>query len=70
MQHDKDRFPVLTVQDLDDALMDDTLMLEEEEGRFAHARPGDHLMTPFQCNWYLFWNLRGHFPDPSSQRDN
>ena len=52
------------------ALMDDTLMLEEEEGRFAHARPRDHLMTPFQCNWCLFWNLRGHFPNPSSQRDN
>ena len=70
VQDDRDRFPVLSVRDLDDALMDDTLMTEEEEGRFTRARPGDHLMTPFQCDWCLFWNLRGHFPDPSSHRDD
>ena len=27
-------------------------------------------MTPFQCNWCLFWNLCGHFPDPSSHLDD
>jgi hypothetical protein len=34
------------------------------ETRFNSARPGDHLITPFQCKLCHFRNIQGHEPDP------
>jgi hypothetical protein len=39
-------------------------LLEETNGkdRFMEARAGDHLMTPFQCELYLFRNILNRDP--------
>jgi hypothetical protein len=34
------------------------------------ARNGDHLITPFQCHYCLFWMLTGWIPDPSNFLDS
>ena len=36
---------------------------------YSHARAGDHLMTPFECDWCIFRKLRGEEPDPKSVQD-
>ena len=42
-----DNFPVLSVQDLDDSLVDETHLVKEDKGRFKEGRDGDGLITPF-----------------------
>jgi len=39
------------------------------ENAFKTARPGDHLMIPFECDVCIFIKLKGHLPDPSSPPD-
>ena len=63
-QHDEDNFPVLTVSDLNNLIAEEELEVEEKE-RFKVARDGDHLMTPFQCDYCQFVNLRGKLPSDS-----
>ena len=58
-QSASDKFPVLSSQDLDDALIDESHLEEEDKGRFKEARNGDHLMTPFQCDDCHFYNMKG-----------
>jgi hypothetical protein len=49
-QHVQDNFPVLKMQDLDDALMSEEDLEEDDLARFREARDRDHLLTTFQCN--------------------
>ena len=44
------------------AMDEDGNVLDEEEDRFLHARPGDNLMTPFQCETCHFRNIVGRDP--------
>ena len=34
------------------------------ENDFKHARSGDHLMIPFECDSCVFLKLKNHLPDP------
>ena len=61
-QAEKDKFPVLGVGDLDESLVDETLLEDDDPLRFKEARDGDHLMCPFQCDECHFVNLRSRFP--------
>jgi hypothetical protein len=45
------------------------LVHDEDRFRFRQARNGDHLMTPFQCDWCLFRLLTGRVPRPTSRHD-
>jgi hypothetical protein len=63
-QHEKDKFPVLGVQDLDDALLAEGLLEEDDPLRFQEAREGDHLLCVFQCNNCHFENMKGRRPRP------
>jgi hypothetical protein len=38
------------------------MMGEEDDYRFEVARPGDHLLCPFQCELCLFRNIQGRLP--------
>jgi hypothetical protein len=38
--------------------------------QYTHARDGDHLLTPFECDLCIFRKLRRHSPDPSSLVDS
>lgn len=40
-----------------------------EADRFLHARNGDNLLTPFQCDWCHFANLLGRHPSLASSSD-
>jgi hypothetical protein len=46
------------------------LVNDDDQFRFRQARNGDHLMTPFQCDWCLFRLLTGRAPRASSQHDD
>jgi hypothetical protein len=61
-QHEKDVFPVLGVQDVDAALVDESLLEDEDPMRFREAREGDHLLCPFQCDRCHFVNMRKREP--------
>jgi len=39
------------------------------ESAFKKARPGDHLMVPFECDVCIFIKLKSHLPDPTSPSD-
>lgn len=43
---------------------------EEDQFRFRQARNGDHLVTPFQCDWCLFQLLTGRVPSRASRHDD
>jgi hypothetical protein len=61
-QFEKDEFPVLRAWDLENALMgpeEFSVEDKEDKERFKVARPGDHLMTTFQCDQCMFVNLKG-----------
>ena len=58
-QTEDDDFPVPSVNDLDDSLVDEDYLVEEDQDRFNTARDGDHLMTPFQCSDCHFVKMRG-----------
>ena len=40
------------------------------EDEFEVARPGDHLLTPFQCDTCVFRRLHQRDPEPRSNSDN
>jgi hypothetical protein len=61
-QHLKDKFPVLGVRDLDDALVNEELLEDEDPLRFKEAREGDHLLCPFQCDICHFDNMKKRLP--------
>ena len=42
---------------------------EDDHLRFREARNGDHLMTPFQCDWCLFRVVTGRLPRLGSRED-
>jgi hypothetical protein len=42
---------------------------EDDRLHFREARDGDHLMTPFQCDWCLFRIVTGRLPRISSRED-
>ena len=65
-----DNFPVLSVQDLDDSLVDETHLVEEDKGRFKEGRNGDHLITPFQCDECHFYNMKGRRAIPNLSTDD
>jgi len=63
--HPLDRFPRFVPVDeggFDWRLVEDTL-------RHTHARDGDHLVTPFQCDLCTFRNLKRGNPLPQSMAD-
>lgn len=39
------------------------------KSNYLEARPGDHLMAPFECEFCIFYKLQKRFPAPSSQID-
>jgi hypothetical protein len=61
-QHEKDKFPVLGMKDLDDALLDEGLLEEDDPLRFQEAREVDHLLCHFQCDECHFGNMKGRPP--------
>lgn len=63
-------FPRLLPADLEDGILtSEELEEDREEGRFDTARPGDHLMCPFQCDECQFQNVYGTCSDPLNQQD-
>ena len=52
-------FPVLSANDLDDALVDENYLEDEDKNRFKEARDGDHLMNLFQCDDCHLYNMVG-----------
>jgi hypothetical protein len=51
----EDRYPIRLPSDEEGQVM----MGEEDDDRFEVARPGDHLLCPFQCELCLFRNIQG-----------
>ena len=68
-QHDKDIFPVLAVNDLDNVLVDEEYLVYDDLARFMVTRDGDHLMTPFQCEKCHCFNMRGRGMNPGCPPD-
>ena len=64
-----DQFPVLSIRDLDNSLIDDSSMVDEDPKRFKEGRDGDHLMVPFQCDVCHFVNIQGRLPQASDEQD-
>ena len=58
-QSKEDKFPVLSLSDLEESLIDERFIEEGDKDRFKCGRDGDHLMTPFQCENCHFYNLKG-----------
>ena len=50
---------MLSANDLDDALVDESYLEDEDKGRFKEARDGDHLMNLFQCDECHLYNMTG-----------
>ena len=74
-QHTLDRYPVLSRQDVEDSLVDESKCedddpLQFDSIRFKEARDGDHLITPFQCVECHFVNIQGRLPDSQLQCDH
>ncbi len=44
-------------------------MKSSDAERYKCGRSGDHLTTPFQCDWCLFRVLTGQNPSPSDRKD-
>ena len=57
------QYPIHKLENEDDGLIDDE-DIEEEASRFLHARDGDHLMCPFQCDLCHFRNIQKRDPGP------
>lgn len=45
------------------------LKKEKDSLRFLQGRDGDHLMTPFQCDWCVFRLLTHRIPSPTNRQD-
>lgn len=37
---------------------------------YHHARDGDHLITPFECDTCIFWKLKARIPNRNSPQDD
>jgi hypothetical protein len=63
---DENEFPIAL------PMNEDGLVNEEEvdSGRYRHARNGDNLMTPFQCDTCHFRNMMNRNPEPSLSQDH
>ena len=70
VQAANDRFPVLGVSDLDHALLNEAVLVEDDPFRFREARSGDHLMVPFQCDRCHFFNMQGRSARPNCSVDS
>lgn len=46
------------------------LVAPEEEDNFKMARPGDHLFCPFECDYCVFFKLRGRSPIEGNKTDD
>ena len=68
-QHALDRYPVLSRQDVEDSLVDESKCEDDDPLRFKEARDGDHLITSFQCVECHFVNIQGRLPDFRLQCD-
>ena len=68
-QHALDRFPVLKRDDLGQAFAEDDEE-PEDPSRFKEARPGDHLITPFQCDVCHFVNIQKREPHKDNYPDD
>jgi len=64
--HPLDRFHVNTPSD---EAGYEWLIKDSDASRFKVARNGDHLITPFQCDWCLFRLLTGRIPSDLSRHD-
>lgn len=64
--HPLDRFHICTPADEEGF---EWLAKESDSLRFRQARDGDHLITPFQCDWCLFRLLTGNIPNPTRRED-
>jgi hypothetical protein len=42
---------------------------QEDVARYTHGRNGDFLVTPFQCDLCIFWNLHKRNPIATPQDD-
>lgn len=60
-----DDFKIKVPQDFNGA----SLAEVEDESRFRHARPGDHLVSPFQCPCCQSQNIRGRSLNPDIASD-
>jgi hypothetical protein len=69
VQHVQDKFPVLRMKDLDDALMSEEDLEDDDPLRFREARDGDHLLTSFQCDCCQFQNIQRRNPVEESHQD-
>lgn len=45
------------------------LVAPEEDDDYKHARPGDHLFCPFECDFCTFYHLKGHAPIEGNKVD-
>ena len=68
-QHEDDNYPVLGMQDLDDALIRKEDSADNNDIRFKEGRDGAHLMTLFQCVECHFINIKGRRMDSGNSRD-
>jgi hypothetical protein len=62
---DKNEFPIALPSDEDGLVTTDPKELK----RYLVARSGDHLITPFQCDWCHFENLTGRRPESRDGKD-
>ena len=69
VQGELDKFPILTLADLEDSIIDDRAMIDDDPKRFKTARNGDHLMVPFQCDTCHFVNIQRRFPTDGNAQD-
>eukprot|EP00536_Pseudo-nitzschia_multiseries_P017872 jgi/Psemu1/52967/gm1.52967_g len=69
VQSSGDRFPVLSPRDLDNSVIDESLLEDEDPTRFKKARNRDYLMAPFQCDLCHFVNLKGRCPLSDNHSD-
>ncbi len=64
--HPLDRFPIIAPRDESGF---EWLQNDKDALRFCQARNGDHLITPFQCDWCLFRLLTHRIPQDSNRQD-
>ena len=68
-QGENDEYPVISLRDLNNSLVDDSTMFDEDPLRFKEVRDGDYLMTPFQCDICHFVNIQGRLPQALDKQD-
>jgi len=53
-------------EDEDEERLDKAWRRKWEEDKYMFGREGDHLMTPFECDLYIFRKLKNRSPIPDS----